>query len=227
MNKLTKNAAREFLATRISKGFGVAVRSVWQEWLVFGQHRSALKRVGPFLQRPEKKLNLGCGPNPKSGWINIDLFNPHADLHLDLRERWPFADASVRCIYSEHVFEHFEIDEEVSHFLTEAFRVLLPGGVFDVGVPDTEWPLHAYSNPEDTYWAFSKTVHPEWCETQLDHINYHFRQGTQHKYAWDYETLAMNLRRYGFAEIERREFDPALDAESRKIGTLYMRAIKP
>jgi hypothetical protein len=37
----------------------------------------------------------------------------------------------------------------------------------------------------------------------------------------------MTLRRFGFTDIMRREFDPTLDADSRKIGTLYMRAIRP
>lgn len=179
------------------------------------------------MQRPEKKLNLGCGSNPRPGWINIDLFASCADLQLDLREKWPFADASISYVYSEHVFEHFDIDDEVPHFLSEARRVLHPGGLFDVGVPDTEWPLRAYGDPDNPYWPFSETVHPQWCETQLDHINYHFRQGTQHKYAWDYETLARTLRRFGFTDVTRREFDPTLDSKSRKIGTLYMRAMKP
>ena len=121
--------------------------------------------MGPFLQLPEKKLNLGCGPNPKPAWINIDLYDSHADLHLDLREKWPFLDDTVTHIYSEHVFEHFEFHEEVGHFLSEAYRILRFGGLFDVGVPDTEWSLRAYGDSKDPFWAFSKTVYPEWCET--------------------------------------------------------------
>ncbi len=220
-------SAKEIVKAHTSKGFFKAVRNAREEWRISRKHRSALKKVGPFLQRPEKKLNLGCGPNPKPGWINIDLFDSRADLQLDLREKWPFADASISHIYSEHVFEHFELHEEVAHFLSEARRVLQSAGLFYVGVPDTEWPLHAYGDPGNQYWSFAKTVHPESCETQLDHINYHFRQGTEHKYAWDYETLDRTLRTFGFTDITRREFDPALDAESRKTGTLYIRAIKP
>ena len=210
-----------------SKGFLEAILNAKQEWRISRLHRSELKKLGPFLQRREKKVNLGCGPNPKPGWINIDLFDPGADLRLDLREKWPFADGSISHIYSEHVFEHFELHEEVVHFLSEAHRVLQSAGLFNVGVPDTEWPLRAYGNPDNPYWPFSKTVHPQWCETQLDHINYHFRQDGEHKYAWDFETLARSLRRFGFTEVSRREFDPALDAEFRRTGTLYVTAIKP
>ena len=172
-------------------------------------------------------LNLGCGENRRQGWLNIDLFDPAADLQLDLRRRWPFPDGSVAYIYSEHAFEHFEFYEEVPHFLAESLRVLQSGGVFDVGVPDTEWPLCGYGNPNHDYWPFAPTWHPTSCETQLDHINYHFRQDGQHKYAWDEKTLARSLRRAGFGSIVRRSFDARLDSESRRKGTLYMRAIKP
>ena len=222
-----RDSARKLVRAYTSKGLFEAIQNARHEWRIVRQHRDGLRKVGPFLQLTEKKLNLGCGPNARTGWINIDLFDSCADLHLDLRERWPFADATVSFIYSEHVFEHFEVLDEAAHFLSESRRVLLPGGTFDVGVPDTEWPLRAYGDPGNSYWAISKTTHPEWCETHLDFINDHFRQGKEHKYAWDYETLARTLRRAGFVEVTRREFDPALDAESRKIGTLYMRAINP
>jgi predicted SAM-dependent methyltransferase len=219
-------ALKKFVKAHTTKGFFEVVRKANSEWRTFKRHRSGMKKLSPFLQRSEKKLNLGCGPNSKPGWINIDLFDSRADLQLDLRERWPFSDGSVSRIYSEHVFEHFEVHEEVAHFLSESRRVLRLGGLFDVGVPDSDWPLRAYGDPSNPYWPFAKTVHPEWCETQLDHINYHFRQEMEHKYAWDCETLARTLRQFGFTEIIRREFDPALDSESRKIGTLYLRAIK-
>jgi hypothetical protein len=94
-------------------------------------------------------------------------------------------------------------------------------------VPETEWPLRAYGDPDNSYWPFVKTIHPQWCETQLDHIDYHFRQGTEHKYAWDCETLGRTLRRFGFAKASCRAFDPTFDSDSRKMGSLYMRATKP
>jgi predicted SAM-dependent methyltransferase len=219
--------AKEYVKTHSSKGFVKAVRNAKEEWRIARLHRSELKKVGPFLRRPDKKLNLGCGPNPKPDWINIDLFDSRADLRLDLREEWPFADASVSHIYSEHVFEHFEILEEVPHFLSESHRVLRPGALFDVGVPDASWPLQAYGDPSDYYWTFCRRWHADWCETRMDHINYHFRQGTEHKYSWDYETLARTLQKFGFTNIIRREFDPGLDSEPRKTGTLYVSAFKP
>ena len=71
------------------------------------------------------------------------------------------------------------------------------------------------------YWQ------PDWCYTLMHQINYLFRQGHEHKYAYDGETLALILERAGFVRVNRRDFDPALDSESRRIGTLYMKARRP
>jgi predicted SAM-dependent methyltransferase len=217
---------KNYVKSRTTYALRHAIRDLGTECRLYFHHRSAVRKAPQFLGVQSLKLNLGCGPNRRPGWVNIDLFHPGTDLQLDLRRRWPFPDGSVAYVYSEHAFEHFEFYQEVPHFLSESLRVLQNGGVFDVGVPDTEWPLQAYGNPDHDYWPTTLRWHPAGCETQLDHINYHFRQGEQHKYAWDEETLRRSLQNAGFTCITRRPFDAALDSESRKTGTLYMRAIK-
>lgn len=61
----------------------------------------------------------------------------------------------------------------------------------------------------------------------MHNINYHFRQGTEHKYAYDFETLSKVLSKAGFVGIEESSFDPALDSEHRRDGTIYVKAFKP
>ncbi|MGO8790542.1 MAG: class I SAM-dependent methyltransferase [Terriglobia bacterium] len=221
------NVVKEYIKSHVSRALLQSVRQVEKEFRIYRRHRLGVREARALPQGLPLKLNLGCGPNRKPGWLNIDLFYSGADLELDLRERWPFPDGSVAHIYSEHVFEHFEFYEQVPHVLSESLRVLQTEGVFDVGVPDSEWPLRGYGNPDCDYWSVASIWHPSTCETQLDHINYHFRQGEEHKYAWDEETLARSLQRSGFASIARRPYDATLDSESRRIGTLYMRALKP
>ncbi len=212
-----------------SRGLRHALRLVQLEWTLDRRHRRSVRKLRESIQdKSELRLHLGCGTNLRPDWINIDLFAPDADAQLDLREDWPFANESAAHIYSEHVFEHFAYPLEVAHFLQETLRILKPGGVTDIGVPDSAWPLTAFGDDSDEYWRLAASEwHPAYCRTQLDHINYHFRQDGQHKYAWDAQTLTNALHQAGFVSIERRDFNPSLDLESRRIGTLYMRASKP
>ena len=187
---------------------------------------SRLDPAGPL------RLNLGCGSKPRPGWVNVD-FRPGADLHLDVRRPLPFPDASCAEIYAEHVLEHLAYPGEVEQVLADWFRVLASSGTVSLGVPDTEWPLRAYVSGDDGYFAWCRTQpwHRDWVRTRLDTINYHFRQqsptfGEAHLYAYDFETLVDRLVAAGFVDVTQRPFDPALDSEDRRIGTLYVRATK-
>lgn len=82
-------------------------------------------------------INAGSGQRPfKPPFVNVDAqsrFNP--DICLDLRDPWPWEDASARCIVFHHCWEH-EGTETRLHFQAEAFRVLKPGGSLIICVPD-------------------------------------------------------------------------------------------
>lgn len=218
---------RQLIKAHTTAGVRQAYRELWKEILIQRSHRSSLKRLEQFLKGSNVGLNLGCGANTKAGWINVDLWAKEADLHLDLREDFPFRDASVSMIYSEHFFEHLEYPDQAMKFLRESWRVLLPDGIFSVGVPDTEWPVHAYVARDEEYFRFVEALDPKSCDTRMHHLNYHFRQGAEHKYAYDFETLARLLEKVGFVSVARRSFNSDLDSEDRKVGTLYVDARKP
>ena len=85
----------------------------------------------------------------------------------------------------------------------------------------------SYAFGDDLFFEKAREFwHPRWCDTRMHNINYHFRQGTEHKYAYDYETLEKILIEVGFSSVTRASFDPALDSESRELGTLYAEALK-
>lgn len=119
-----------------------------------------------------KVLNLGCGTKTSPKAINIDcsrylsikknrLFKLCAPLFLnderrkklrnlddtilvhDIRKGLPFADSSVDVVYHSHILEH--VDRElVETFLREIQRVLLPGGIHRIAVPDMEYLCKTY-----------------------------------------------------------------------------------
>jgi hypothetical protein len=92
------------------------------------------------------KLNLGCGFNKVSGFLNIDseeACNP--DQVVDLEKPWPFPDNSVTEIRATHVLEH--LGQETSVFLgvmKEMYRVCIDGARIDIQVPHHDhWTFHA------------------------------------------------------------------------------------
>lgn len=191
-------------------------------------HVIGAAKAARLSKQVDLKLHLGCGSKLKEGWINIDM-RSSADIRLDLSRKLPFKSDSAAMVYSEHFLEHIDYPDGAMKLLGECFRVLKPGGVFSVGVPDTEWPLLEYAKVRDDgyFKAAKEEWHPEWCETELEHINWHFRQGGEHKFAYDFKTLEKALARSGFVAIRRRDFDPKLDSEERRLGTLYVDATKP
>ena len=206
-----------------TKGLRSSLVAVLSESRICLLHYKGVLKARRFRNCTDLRLQLGCGRKIKEGWLNVDL-NGHADLCLDLRESLPFLSNSCTLIYSEHFLEHLNYPTEVMFLLEESYRILKPGGIFSVGVPDTEWPLRAYFDQEYTeYFRIAKERwHPKWCETRMDHINYHFRQGKEHCFAYDFETLKHVLTKAGFVEVRIRDYDPELDSEDRKLGSLYV-----
>src|ERR1700722_18917070 len=63
--------------------------------------------------------------------------------YLDITKPLPFANGSVAAVFSSHVFEHLFMDE-VYRLVHEIHRILVPGGVCRVVVPDLEKIVAAF-----------------------------------------------------------------------------------
>ena len=82
------------------------------------------------------KLHLGCGKRFIPGFVHIDAVDyPHVD-HVATIDNLNFLpDNSVDLIYNCHVLEHFK-RKDVVRVLREWFRVIKPGGILRISVPD-------------------------------------------------------------------------------------------
>ncbi|HTU91891.1 MAG TPA: methyltransferase domain-containing protein [Gemmataceae bacterium] len=209
------------------------------------------------------KLNLGCGPVQPSGWINVDGSNrawlaTHLGLldrlltsfgilsptefnsstkYVNLDRRFPWQDNSIAAIYIGEVLEHFT-REKGSHLLVNCYRVLKPGGVLRVRVPDNA-----------QFWAnylaeYESVLQKPRSERTMDHtrwIGMFFRDicvtrpwyssmGHYHKWMYDEVSLIKTLEEQGFIQVERRAY---LDSQIEDIDRVEVRdnliveAIKP
>jgi SAM-dependent methyltransferase len=98
-----------------------------------------------------RRLNWGCGSHPEPGWINSDRKQaPGIDLSCDIREGLPLEDASIDYAVSIHALPEVPYPDLVP-VLTELHRVLKPGGVLRLGLPNLERAIDAYRR-EDRDW---------------------------------------------------------------------------
>lgn len=91
-------------------------------------------------------LNVGCGNKFHEAWTNVDMHSnsPHVISHNLLRGL-PFPDDQFDVVYHSQVLEHFA-KEDAPSFVRECFRVLKPGGIMRVVVPDLENIVNEYRN---------------------------------------------------------------------------------
>lgn len=124
--------------------------------------RMARKGLGAHEAGPAgPRVNLGCGPVMRDGWINVDgsrrawlvahvspldrllvrlglirptAFKPSVVYH-NLLKPLPWPDGSIAAIYAGEVWEHLRL-EEAERVTRECCRVLMKGGVLRLCVPD-------------------------------------------------------------------------------------------
>lgn len=181
------------------------------------------------------RLNVACGPQILPHFVNLDLTRSHRDVvAFDCRRRLPFTDDSIAGIRAEHFFEHLEPREEVPAFLAECRRVLADGGVLRIIVPDAERYLRAYCR-DDLAGFRDLSVplpFPEDLPTRMDVVNHTFHQWHEHRWGYDFETLAHRLQSAGFAHVRKMAFrssldpDLASDREEHAPYSLYVDAVK-
>jgi SAM-dependent methyltransferase len=98
------------------------------------------------------RLNWGCGNDPRPGWINSDTKDqPGVDLVCDIRDGLPLETCSIDYAVSIHALPEVPYDDLVP-VLGELRRVLKPGGVFRLVLPDLERGLDAYRRGDRGYF---------------------------------------------------------------------------
>lgn len=213
--------------------------------LRFEIRNARLRAVAPLTARRFRGqrnllVQLGCGPNGRDGWVNVDCFpRETVNCFYDIRKNLPFDDDSVRGIFSEHVVEHLDYTQSIPTFLAECYRCLAPGGVLRIIVPDAGRYLLAYAAGGFTEFVPLRPLvdhQDRWFKhkyhTPMELVNAVFHQGVEHEFGYDAETLEFVLRNAGFDNITKQAFGRSanpvmcLDLAERAEESLYMEAVK-
>jgi SAM-dependent methyltransferase len=105
------------------------------------------------MQTAIKRLNWGCGGWTVPGWINSDIKEGRGiDISADIRQGLPLEHESIDYIVSIHALQEMPYNDLVP-VLAELRRVLKPGGVLRLGLPDLLKGVSAYERGDRDYFA--------------------------------------------------------------------------
>jgi SAM-dependent methyltransferase len=110
------------------------------------------ERSAPHSDRPLQRLNWGCGAHTAVGWINSDLKGDGGvDLVADIRQGLPLGSGCIDYAVSVHALPEFGY-AELDRVLGELLRVLKPGGVLRLALPDLQNGIDAYMRGDRDYF---------------------------------------------------------------------------
>lgn len=126
-----------------------------------------------------RKLDIAGGQVSPPGWTNIDLWEGADIVHDLFTFPWPLEDRSVSEARCSHFVEHLPMEyvdgkDMLFAFMDEVWRILKPGGTFEVRHPHLQSerafqdPTHRRFLPAAT-WAYMSA---DWRKANgLDHYN--------------------------------------------------------
>ena len=166
------------------------------------------------------KYNLGCGDKFFKDYLNVGFWShlPHNTAYInpngvqgsillnwDLTKGIPAMDQSLDVVYHSHFLEHLSYKDGWS-YLQECHRVLKPGGVHRIIVPDLEKWIQAYVSNDsflfDKYLKYGLDNNAHLYGTKAA-IFMGMLHNHGHLCGWDFEMLNYVLIQTGFLEITR------------------------
>ena len=182
---------------------------------------STEKEVRKFFQDKKglKMLNIGCGTDYKKGWVNIDNNSDDniekLDVNWDLRNPLPIEDNSIDYIFNEHFIEHLTV-EESRESIQGFMRILKPGGVLRVAMPDLEDVFDLYSDKNWKKRPLIKNHGLEFVKTRAELVNMSF-SWWGHKWIYDWEELERRFEELGITKVKRCELRKSSHKELRNL----------
>jgi SAM-dependent methyltransferase len=179
-------------------------------------------------------VQYGCGLCAPDGWFNFDasprlriermpglrfvlrqtvglLFPPNAQPG-DIVAGLPVADGAARGIYCSHVLEHLRRDE-LPVALRNTHRMLAPGGLFRLVVPDLQWRALRYAQAAERQDPGAADALMTACalgvrgrsKTVMSAVREKL-SCNEHLWMYDFAALASLLAQAGFGRIRRCDF---------------------
>lgn len=176
-----------------------------------------------------RRLNWGCGTEPQPGWINSDIKeDPTVDISCDILDGLPLEEGSIDYVVSIHALPELRYPDLVPA-LMELRRVLAPGGVLRLALPDLDRAIEAYRAGDRDYFLIPDE---DARSTGAKFITQMLWYGYS-KSLFTFDFVAELLGRAGFDQVRRCEFQQThspypeiVDLDNRREESLFVEARK-
>jgi SAM-dependent methyltransferase len=176
-----------------------------------------------------RRLNWGCGEHPQAGWINSDIKStPGIDISCDIRAGLPLPSDSIDYAASIHALPEIPLGDLVA-VLSELRRVLKPGGVLRLALPDLDRGIRAYlANDRDYFLVPDQDAATVGGKLVTQLLWYGWSRSL-----FTHDFTEEILRKAGFSEVlecsfreTRSRFPEIVELDSRERESLFVEAAK-
>jgi len=140
------------------------------------------------------KLNIGCGYQYKSGYINIDAYNKSVADKTDNVEKLKYKSNSVQHIQAKQFIEHLGFFKTI-YSLAEWYRILKPRGTIILETPDLETSFQQFLKGD---FEVKRNI--------ITWIYGHESKGMVHIFCFPKDLLELILQKTGFIITKKELF---------------------
>ena len=176
------------------------------------------KIIENYIKNNEiKRLQIGCGSNFLEDWLNTDLNDSNKIAFLDAGDVFPIESDSFDFIYSEHLFEHLKINQQIN-MLAESFRILKKGGIMRIATPNLDFLFKLYSESQSidhiayVEYAINSSPYLNSVKTSVvdkeEHYNYvinNFFKAWGHQMIHNFSSIKKLARQCNFTSVRKCE----------------------
>ena len=178
---------------------------------------------------PIKRLNWGCGSWTPDGWLNSDIKEGDGiNLVADISKGLPVESDSLDYAVSIHSLPEIPYPDLVPT-LAELRRVLKPGGVLRVSLPDLDRGIAAYQRGDRDYFLIpDDEVKSVGAKFIVQMLWYGYT-----RLLFTHDFIIEMLEKAGFAKVERcshkvtrSEWPEITELDNREEESLFVEAFK-
>lgn len=174
-----------------------------------------------------RRLNWGCGTITPFGWVNSDIMPiPGVEVVADIRGGLPLPSESFDYIVSIHALPELTY-RELDGALAELHRLLKPGGVLRLGLPDMDKAIEAYRTRDVDYFLIGDEVIHSPGGKMIVQLTWYGRSRSLFTFDFIKELLERNqyapVSRCAFRETES-PFWGITELDDRELESLFVEA---